>query len=622
MNLPGNDLPSPTPVSLDELLQTEQMVLDTQPPASNLTSLAQRLKGVVVTQPARTTPLNRQVGAEDTFWVYDQDTGKYSQERARLVYVTSHAYMYVQDGQPFNLTALQLSAQTFEQTIYPTLTTDSGSPWTPGIDDDVHITILNTVGLGANVGGFFSALDEYAPQVNPYSNQREMFYINLNGELPGSVDYNSVMANELQRLIDWHQHPQAPDWLNEGLALLAQHLNGYPTEGVEETFLQNPNTQLTSWSADPSQEPAYAGASYLFLDFFIEHYGGPTILKALLQDPANPPADFNDVLTSQGYGATFTDVFQQWLATNFVADPSIDKGEYGYSSLYLPNVMPQQTVTDYPITIDGQVSQDAAQYYALKPSDGRSDVLNLQFAGAPTVRLVGNNPQDSTDEWWGNRGNTMDSTLTRSFNLSGLKGKHVTLQFSTWYDLEQDHDYAFVEVSTDGGQRWRTLQGSATTASNLNGLNWGQGYTGISGGSNTPAWVQQSIDLTPYAGKRIQLRFEQVTDNALSSQGFALGQISIPQLNFQDTISSNNGWVSHGFIRSNNILPEHYLVQALIYTGATFTIQNVTIDLASGRGELTTGSFGRQITEVVLVVSASAPQTTLQAHYELDLRTT
>jgi hypothetical protein len=211
----------------------------------------------------------------------------------------------------------------------------------------------------------------------------------------------------------------------------------------------------------------------------------------------------------------------------------------------------------------------------------------------------------------------MDSTLTRSFDLTSLKGKHATLQFAAWYDLEQDDDYAYVEVSTDG-TNWTTVKGNYTTNTNPNGLNWGNGYTGISGTGNSPSWVQESVDLTPYTGKTIQVRFEEVTDDAVNLQGFAVDQISIPQLNFQDAITSDNGWVSNGFIRSNNVLPEHYDVQALIYAGSTFTIKSVTVDLATGHGTLTIPGFGTLASHVVLIVSANAPETTLLAHYQLN----
>ncbi|MGH2480020.1 MAG: hypothetical protein ACRDHW_10235, partial [Ktedonobacteraceae bacterium] len=103
---------------------------------------------------------------------------------------------------------------------------------------------------------------------------------------------------------------------------------------------------------------------------------------------------------------------------------------------------------------------------------------------------------------------------------------------------------------------------------------------------------------------------------------FALDQIRIPQLNFQDDLNTDNGWISAGFVRSNNILPEHYLVQAIVYSGSRVTTQTMKVDLATARGTLAVPHFGNQVTRVILIVAAYEPETTLQAHYQLQIRTT
>jgi immune inhibitor A len=619
---PVVQLPSPTTEALPELLQTEQRLLAMPIPVSDPYSLTERLKlsaGQSLTHVVRTRPLAEHVGQEDSFWAYQQDTQIYNRVRARLVLVTGHAYWYVEDGQPFNLAALELSAETFEQQIYHTDRSVFGSEWTPGIDDDVHLTILNAVNLGQNIGGFFSAEDEYPTSVYPHSNQREMFYISLDNESPGSPDYASTLANEFQRLIDWHEDPLTPDWLDEGLSVLAQHLNNYSVDGLDQSFLHQPDTQLNNWSADPSQDSVYAGASYLFLDYFAEHYGGYSILRDLLQDPAVPPTDFDDVLAKHGYTDRFSDVLRKWLVANYIADTSIDTGEYGYSTIHFTGITPQHIVNASAFREKDQVSQYGAEYYDVRPGPGKQGPLTITLSGDPVVRLVNNDPFASTDEWWGNNYNNMDSTLTRVFDLSHLKGQPVTLQFTAWFDLEQNQDYAYVEVSTNGGKHWTTLPGTDTTNAGSGGLNPGNAYTGISGGGVTPTWTQESVDLTPYAGKKVQIRFEEVTSNIAGSQGFAVSQIRIPALNFQDNLTTDNNWASQGFLRSNNLLPQHYLVQAIVYTGTTFTVQQMNIDLASAQGTLIVPDFGEAVTRVILVVSAYALETTLQANYQLNI---
>ncbi|WP_069804797.1 immune inhibitor A domain-containing protein [Thermogemmatispora onikobensis] len=611
---------SPTPQNLPALLQAERLLTTAAHPPRDLYSLAQRLKlhdPQPPPQRGRSTPLNAHPGQEDQFWLLNLDTHRYERIRARLVYVTPHVYMYVEDGQSASLTALKSSADLFEERIYPGEHAIFGSEWQPGIDDDVHLTILNAASLGNGVGGYFSSADEYPTAINPYSNEREMIYIDLDTMLPGTADYNSTLAHEFQHMIHWHLHPNDPEWINEGMSLLAQHLNGFSVGGADRAFLSHPNTQLTDWSDDMPAALDHYGAAYLFLAYFAEHYGGYPILKELLSDPADPPLSFDHVLAHHGYKDRFDDVVNKWYLANVIQDDSIDKGDYGYATIQVGVPVPSQSVTGYPFTMLNSIHQYAAEYYTFEPA-GQAGNLTLTFNGTPTTPIIANTPYHSHYEWWSNRYDNMDSTLTRSFDLSRLKGQHVTLQFAAWFDLERDYDYAFVEASTDG-INWTTLPGRYTTASNPNGGNWGYGYTGTSGGSS-PQWVEEQIDLTPYAGQRIQLRFEEVTDDAVNHQGFALAWIRIPELHFEDTLASDNGWVSHGFIRSANVLPEHYNVQALVYEGQDFSVRHFLVNLASGQASVTIPDFGRKVSRVTLVISAWAVATSLPVRYQLTAR--
>jgi immune inhibitor A len=620
---PGGKLSSPTPQNLRNLLQTEQLLLMTLHPVRDLYSLAQRLKlhtASPIPHVGRTTPLNAVLGQEDSFWISNLDTRRNTRIYAKLVYITPHVYMYVEDGWQVDMTALQLSANTFETQIYPKDRATFGSEWSPGIDDDVHLTILNAAGLGNGVGGYFSASDEYPTTINPFSNEREMFYVNLEGTRPGTSDYNSTLAHEFQHMIHWYQHPLDLSWVNEGMSVLAQHINGFSAGGLDQSFIEMPDTQLTDWTDDINVALTHYGAAYLFMDYFSEHYGGYGILKELLQDQAEPPRNFDHVLARHGYRDRFIDVLHKWYIANFVADARVDHGVYGYPTIPLIGIKPQHTLNVFPTSEVDTVHQYAAEYYDIRPP-GHSGTLMVSLSGSPTVRIVENDPYETANEWWSNRYDNMDSTLTHSFDLTSLKGRHVTLQFDTWFDLEIDYDYAFVEVSTDG-MNWTTLKGKYTTTSNPNGANWGNGYTGESGGGSSPQWVQESIDLTPYAGKNIQVRFEEVTDESVNLQGFAVDQVSIPELHFQDMLDSDDGWVSKGFIRSDNILPEHYEIQALVYQGQKFTVQLVPVDLATGHGTLSIPKFGSRVTRVVLIISAYASETTLLARYQLDANIT
>ncbi|RME27072.1 MAG: hypothetical protein D6800_05505, partial [Candidatus Zixiibacteriota bacterium] len=95
-----------------------------------------------------------------------------------------------------------------------------------------------------------------------------------------------------------------------------------------------------------------------------------------------------------------------------------------------------------------------------------------------------------------------------------------TLRCRLWYDIEQDWDYAYVEVSTDG-QNFTPLAGNVTTNTNPNGNNRGNGITGASG-----SWVQGLFDLSAYAGQDVVVRFSYFTDGYVTGEGFYVDDIS------------------------------------------------------------------------------------------------
>ena len=131
-------------------------------------------------------------------------------------------------------------------------------------------------------------------------------------------------------------------------------------------------------------------------------------------------------------------------------------------------------------------------------------------------------------------------------------------------------------------------------------------------------WVTENLDLTPYCGEEILLRFEYVTDDAVNEPGLCLDDLRIDAIGFADDAESDGGWTAAGFIRNDNRLTQGYLVQAITYTGAgDVDVQRLDVD-ASGRGELDVTGFGAEIQRVVLTISGLAPVTTERALYSLD----
>ena len=131
----------------------------------------------------------------------------------------------------------------------------------------------------------------------------------------------------------------------------------------------------------------------------------------------------------------------------------------------------------------------------------------------------------------------------------------MSLNFELWYSLEELWDYAYLEVSTDGGRKWIILEAPHTSAENPVGSSFGMGYTGESGG-----WIEESVDLTPYAGQEILLRFQYITDDAVNGAGLCLRRIFVPEV---QPGPLSGGWEAKGFILIDNRVAQDYIVQVI-----------------------------------------------------------
>ena len=614
--------------ALDLAQAMEKVLRSTAIPEADLHDLAIQLKRAPAHAPhaARNQPLALSVGAQMPFWVTDEQQHGYVETTATLRYVTPHVYMWVQNNYVVSDNDLKHSADRFENQTYPLIHQRFGSEWSPGVDADQHLTVFN--GHVPKVGGYYSSSDEFCKAVSPYSNEKEMFYINLDSVRPGTGTYDGILAHEFEHMIHWNIHPNDDTWVNEGLAELATDTARCSThDGPVTAFIQSPDTQLTDWAdGQPGTVPHY-GAAHSFMNYILKRFGDD-FMRAFVTDTDNGMKSLNKILKLQKRGVTVEDVFADWVVANYIGDPkAATDGRYGIRLRDVPMALTQSYNT-YPAETSSTVHQYGAKYYELK---GTGDVA-IRFQGAPTVKLTSNEPHSGQNEWWSNRGDGSEMTLTRAFDLRGVRS--ASLNFWTWFDIEDGWDYAYVTASTDGGRTWDTLKGQSNSQSNPSGNSLGWAYTGVSGGGAVPAWIEERMDLTPYAGKKVLLRFEYVTDDAVNHEGFSIDDISIPEMGFKDDAESNAaGWEPRGFVRSNNAVPQHYSVQ-LIEFGQQTRVRRFDFppapDSASVRAEspkqaedaakeIVVRGLGKDVSRAVLVISATAPVTSQVAPYHFTI---
>ncbi|HEX8996390.1 MAG TPA: hypothetical protein VF812_10200 [Ktedonobacterales bacterium] len=596
-------------------------------PTRNLYTLTQQLvnhqTGHVACQSTKAPP-DEQVGDERLFWVINARQSGYHRISARLDYVTPHLYVYVQDGATVDYLALKASADRFEAQTYARDRAAFGDQWNLGPDHQPRITLLNATNLGP-VGGYFSSEDEYPTTINPYSNARQMIYLNLSGGArPGGAFYDATLAHEFQHMIHWWARPSDPSWMNEGMSVLAQQLNDLPTSGLEAAYFHAPQTPLINgWTDDPRANVARYGAGYAFMDYFYEHYGHDAALRALMASDAQAPEAFDQALARLHSRDRFADVYAKFLAASLLNDPAIAHGAYAYQAFPGEHARVAATVSHYPYTsAQGTLAQFGAAYYDFRAqANGEPGplTLNLDFSGAPTTTILPNAPSGAAQtEWWSNSGDNMDSTLTRTVDLTSVASGSIPMTFNAWYNLENGFDYTYVEASSDGGATWTSLPVTTGSASNPNGENDGYGVTGVSGGAQ-PSWVPESVDLSAYAGTKLLLRFETVTDDAVHNAGFALESLSIPAIHYSSDALTDSGWIANGWIRTNNILPQPWRVQAVVYyQGAKApTVERVNVDPIIGQASATFLSFGGAVSHVALIVSPTAATTFTLAPYQI-----
>jgi hypothetical protein len=92
--------------------------------------------------------------------------------------------------------------------------------------------------------------------------------------------------------------------------------------------------------------------------------------------------------------------------------------------------------------------------------------------------------------------------------------------FKTWYDLESNYDYFYVQASLDQGKTFTNISGNLSRLDNPSGRNQGFGMTGSSGG-----WQNAVFDLSAYKGQDVLLRIRHVTEGETKYGGLFLDQI-------------------------------------------------------------------------------------------------
>lgn len=171
-------------------------------------------------------------------------------------------------------------------------------------------------------------------------------------------------------------------------------------------------------------------------------------------------------------------------------------------------------------------------------------------------------PAQGATQWWSGSGNDLRNTLTRPLDLTGKSSAALTLD--GWWDIEQDYDYLYTEVSTDGSN-WTPVDG--TLADGTAVPRDGSGKPALTG--SVAAHQKLTFPLNAYAGQKIQLRFRYQTDGGAALKGFAADEITVTAdgatLFSDNAETADVAWTANGFSRIGASItddyPQYYLAE-------------------------------------------------------------
>jgi hypothetical protein len=431
------------------------------------------------------------------------------------------------------------------------------------VRDDNYNDLNNSQGL-SYIAGFFSSnintlLDRNVMTVDSYDWTHRTGANPPNEPVAGNLCtskparpflYEGVFAHEYQHLLEFYESPGEATWANEGLADYAIALTGYvnPKTSIQETgfdshlqcFLgwltvstpANPNPRATggpenslTWWEDQGTDETLCdyGAAFSLMLWLSDHYGSG-FMSALHRENANGLAGLQNVLDSFATGKTAQEVLHHW-AVAVAADKSLDDGHdlrgTDFPALYQLTSMNAEINWGAEAYSEAGAPPNGSDYVSLRKADGSPlsarELTSLSFKGStafaplPTEWTVDNNPplQAGNPAYFGGRRDNMDNAMIRSITVPAAS---PTLAFDTLWDTEVAFDTFYVQVSTDNGQTWHSLQNADMTTSLSPGADAKlvsnlPGFNGFSGG-----WKHEELSLAAYAGQTVLLSFRYITD--------------------------------------------------------------------------------------------------------------
>ena len=456
---------------------------------------------------------------------------------------TSNAAWYFHNENA-STSQIQEAANIFEYEIYPTLVSVFGEPWISKIRPNDKLRIIHAP-LGRGIGGYFKNTDIYPKQIYPTSNEITAIYIHSDLAI-GSDKYLSVLTHELQHAMHWNKDRTEETWFNEGLSEYSVNSLGYNPFNINSF---NPEISLIHWSLS-NQSQHYFSARLFFTYLTDQYLNSDSLLSGLVAESSDGIQAINDYFSEEGLDKSFEELFSEWSIHNLLN--GYDE-THSYSNLEGNTFdFAKQNSIGFDEVIERNINQYSSHYVdiALPKEEGN---MSIEFDGAPKINTWFS-PINSLQNTclWGNRGDSINSTLTTRVDLSGTQSPK--LNFHSAFNIEDSWDYLHVLVSEDNGDTWTALSSPEMTPSPYSMSHLNQGYTGIQG------WSDLNVSLDQYKSKTILVRLSYVTDASTTGPGICISDAVIKDINKEDTIQ----WDNNGFTVINNRVKQDFIVNVIL----------------------------------------------------------
>ena len=444
----------------------------------------------------------------------------------------------------------------FDSNIYPKATEFFGTPDSldgsksplPGMvglpegyyegSDKVIMLVDNVQDEGWNnpsypffVAGFFwQTLENYT--------DRNIVTIDTNSwETRLESTFFGTTIHELQHLIQADNDGAEETWLNEGMSTFSEFLGGYGHgEGSINFYLDHPENSLVNWdehgtAATGPETIADYGQVYLFTLYMYDKFGQEFIRELATDGTTQGMASVNKVLEDYGTNKTFTELYQDFMTALTLDDDTVSK-DYKFDSIDLRELPVGDGVRGKTVDFEKAKTFEKEGVPAwggdFKEFNLDRTVRGMKFDGVDFLPLqwdTAANPLDASEQvLHANNGDEADQALIFGATVPTA---NPTLSFEHYYHIEEQWDFAAVQVSTDNGETWKSLENDNTRSDVVE-----EGYPTIK--ENVPGftgektnWSTETFDLSEYAGQDVLVSFRNMTDWGSNEAGWFIKNIQL-----------------------------------------------------------------------------------------------